>query len=97
MEALGELTCGELVELVTDYLEGGLTSEERVRFEEHLLICEGCGAYLDQVRKTIEVVGSLHKDSIPPQVRNNLLEAFRAWRAGDPSGEGDEERDVSGA
>ena len=88
MDALGELTCRELVELVTDYLEGGLTPEERMRFEEHLLICEGCSAYVDQVRKTIEVVGSLQEDSIPPQMRNNLLGAFRAWKAGDSSGGG---------
>ncbi|MDQ5874162.1 MAG: zf-HC2 domain-containing protein, partial [Actinomycetota bacterium] len=50
MDALEELTCRELVELVTDYLEGGLTPEDRMRFEEHLLICEGCSAYVDQVR-----------------------------------------------
>jgi predicted anti-sigma-YlaC factor YlaD len=89
MDALGELTCGELVELVTDYLEGGLTPEERMRFEKHLLICEGCSAYLDQVRKTIEIVGSLQEDSIPPQMRDKLLEAFRTWKVGDPSGGGE--------
>jgi predicted anti-sigma-YlaC factor YlaD len=85
MDASAELTCRELVELVTDYLEGSLIPEERMRFEEHLLICEGCSAYLDQVRKTIQVVGSLQEDSIHPQMRDNLLAAFRSWKAGDPS------------
>jgi len=89
MDAVGELTCRELVELVTDYLEGALSPEERMRFEEHLLICEGCSAYVDQVRKTIEVVGSLQEESIPPQMRDNLLEAFRAWKAGNPTGGGE--------
>ncbi len=86
MDALGELTCRELVELVTDYLERSLTPEERMRFEEHLLICEGCSAYVDQLRKTIEVVGALQEDSIPLQMRDNLLAAFRAWKAGGSSG-----------
>ncbi|MFN2490856.1 MAG: anti-sigma factor [Actinomycetota bacterium] len=86
MGAFGELTCRELVELVTDYLEGTLSSEERMRFEEHLLICEGCSAYVDQMRRTIEVVGSLQEDSIPPEVRDRLLEAFVAWNAGGPPG-----------
>lgn len=89
MDTFEELTCRELVELVTDYLEGGLSPEERMRFEQHLLICEGCSAYVDQVRKTIEVVGSLQVDSIPPQMRNNLLRAFHAWKAGDPTGGGE--------
>ena len=89
MDALGELTCRELVELVTDYLEGSLTPEERMRFEEHLLVCEGCSAYVDQLHKTIEVVGALQEDSIPLQMRDNLLAAFRAWKAGCSSERGD--------
>ena len=89
MDALEELTCRELVELVTDYLEGSLTPEERMRFEEHLLVCEGCSAYVDQLRKTIEVVGALQEDSIPHQMRDNLLAAFRAWKAGGLSGAGE--------
>ena len=89
MDALGELTCRELVELVTDYLEGSLTPGERVRFEEHLLVCEGCSAYVDQLRRTIEVVGALQEDSIPLQMRDNLLAAFRAWKAGESSGKGE--------
>jgi predicted anti-sigma-YlaC factor YlaD len=83
MDPAGELTCRELVELVTDYLEGGLAPEERMRFEEHLLICEGCSAYLDQMRRTIEVVGALDEDAIEPGMRDRLLESFRAWRTGE--------------
>jgi predicted anti-sigma-YlaC factor YlaD len=89
MDTSGELTCRQLVELVTDYLEGKLAATDRMRFEEHLLICEGCSAYLDQMRKTIEVVGSLQEDSIPPPMRDDLLAAFRAWKAGDSSSAGE--------
>lgn len=89
MDALGELTCRELVELVTDYLEGALSLEDRMRFEEHLLICEGCSAYLDQLCRTIDVVGHLREDSIPPEMREMLLQAFRAWKTGPPSGGAD--------
>ena len=87
MDAFGELTCRELVELVTDYLEGALSPEERMRFEDHLLICEGCSAYVDQVRQTISLVGALQEDSIPPPVRDQLLAAFRSWKSGGSSGE----------
>jgi predicted anti-sigma-YlaC factor YlaD len=83
MEASGELTCRELVALVSDYLEDALTPDERRRFEEHLLLCEGCSAYVDQVRTTIGVIGSLREETIPPQMRDNLLAAFRSWKTGE--------------
>jgi predicted anti-sigma-YlaC factor YlaD len=80
MDGSGELTCRELVELVTDYLEGNLSPQQCMRFEEHLLICDGCSAYLDQVRSTIAVAGSLQEDAIPPHMQERLLTAFRAWK-----------------
>jgi predicted anti-sigma-YlaC factor YlaD len=86
-----ELTCQELVELVTDYLEGAMPRTERARFEEHLAICEGCTEYLRQVRTTIEVIGALTEESIPAPARDRLLETFRHWKvsrgmeAGEPT------------
>ncbi|MGB8646763.1 MAG: zf-HC2 domain-containing protein [Anaerolineae bacterium] len=77
---MDELNCRELVELVTDYLEGKLPPEERARFEEHLSGCTGCGNYLDQVRRTIKIVGRLTEDSIEPAARQDLLKAFRDWK-----------------
>jgi anti-sigma factor RsiW len=74
-----EFSCAELVELVTDYLEGALSPADKRRFEEHLLVCEGCGAYLDQIRKTIEIVGALTEESLTEAARNRLLEEFRDW------------------
>ena len=74
------LTCQELVEIVTSYLEGAMSAAERARFEEHLDDCEGCTNYLDQMRKTISIAGSLAVDDVEPDARDRLLAAFRDWR-----------------
>jgi anti-sigma factor RsiW len=76
----GGLTCPELVELVTDYLEGALSAEARARFEAHLAGCEGCSNYLAQMRATIRVAGSLSEASFPPGAREALLAALRDWK-----------------
>ena len=75
-----ELTCQEVVELVTAYLEGALDDNDARLFEEHLAGCEGCRRYVDQMRTTIELTGRLAKDSLEPEARDALLEAFRTWR-----------------
>jgi anti-sigma factor RsiW len=75
-----QLSCQELVELVTDYLEGALPAEDTARFEDHLGRCTGCAAYLEQIRQTIELTGSLTVDQIPPEAERALLDAFRGWR-----------------
>ena len=76
------IPCREMVELVTDYLEGALPRRERRRFERHIAGCDGCTAYLDQMRQTLRVVGSLSEETIPVDARDALLHAFRDWRAG---------------
>ena len=76
-----ELNCQEVVELVTAYLEGGLDDNDARLFEEHLTVCEGCRRYIDQMRTTIELTGRLAEDSLEPEARDALLEAFRTWRA----------------
>ncbi len=75
-----ELTCRELVELVTDYLEGSLTPAEATRFELHLDHCDGCLVYLDQLRHTIALTGRITEASIAEPAREALLEVFRFWR-----------------
>jgi anti-sigma factor RsiW len=74
------LTCQELVELVTDYLEGTLTSRQSARFERHIAACPHCTAYLQQLRVTLEALGELHEDDVPAPVREDLLHAFRDWK-----------------
>jgi anti-sigma factor RsiW len=76
----GGLTCRELVELVTDYLAGSLSPAQRVMFEEHLATCEGCSNYMDQFKTTIEILGNLPEESIPPDARKRLLRAFETWK-----------------
>jgi hypothetical protein len=80
MATVDDLTCRELVELVTDYLEGTLTLDERRRFEHHLGECRVCPRYVEQLRTTIRVLGRLGEDDVPEPARSALLEAFRAWK-----------------
>ena len=75
-----ELTCQELVELVTDYLEGSLSSGEQARFAAHLADCDYCVGYIEQMRLTIRALGRLSEDSIAPDVRERLLAQFRDWK-----------------
>lgn len=80
--AAAELTCIELIEIVTDYLEGALPPAERSRFEAHLAGCDGCTRYLDQMRQTIRLTGRLAEDQLTPEARSDLLAAFRDWKGG---------------
>ena len=73
------LTCIELVELVTDYLEGNLGEDERARVEHHLAGCDACTAYIDQMRVTIAVVGRIEVDDLSDAAKAELLHAFRDW------------------
>jgi len=74
-----ELTCQELVELVTDYLDDALEPADRARFEAHVAGCPGCDAYLGQIRMTLELVGATAGLDSRPEV-SGLLEAFRGWK-----------------
>jgi anti-sigma factor RsiW len=78
--SVDELTCKELVEVVTDYLEGRLSAGERLRFEEHVAFCSWCATYLEQMRNTIRLTGTLAEEDLSPEVREQLLDAFRDWR-----------------
>ena len=76
-----DLSCQELVELVTDYLEDALPAEERARFDAHLAECPGCHRYLEQMRATIATAGRLRESDLPPELEDRLLGAFRNWRS----------------
>ena len=75
-----QLTCEELVEIVTEYLDGGLSDAERERFEEHVVVCSGCANYLDQIRMTIEIAGRVTVDDLMEETKTELLAAFRGWK-----------------
>ena len=74
------LSCQELVELVTAYLEGALPAPDRARFEEHLASCTGCHRYVEQMRTTIRLVGRLTPSDLSADAERDLLAAFRSWR-----------------
>jgi anti-sigma factor RsiW len=74
------LACAELVELITDYLEGELPERVRRRFEGHLAACDGCDAYLEQMRRTISLTGRLREEDVPPELEERLLVAFAGWK-----------------
>ena len=74
------MDCQDLVELVTAYLEDGLTPADRMRFEAHLAECEGCEAYVGQIRITVALSSRTVDDVLEPQMREELLEVFRAWK-----------------
>jgi predicted anti-sigma-YlaC factor YlaD len=78
----GTLTCQELVELVTEYIEGAMSEAERTRFEQHLAGCLGCRSYLDQMQRTISALGRLTEGDIAPATRGELLDLFRNWKQG---------------
>jgi anti-sigma factor RsiW len=85
MRRRGDLTCQELVELVTDYLDGKLARRDRKRFESHIRGCENCSTYVEQIRMTIELAGRVTEDSIDPRARDALLDAFRGWKQSRPA------------
>jgi anti-sigma factor RsiW len=72
------MTCQELVELVTDYLEGALGPEDARRFEAHVAACPGCETYVEQMRSAIAVTRA-SGDVVEPSAVSPLLDAFRAW------------------
>lgn len=76
------LVCQEVVELVTDYLEGSLSRAERRRFEAHLADCPHCTEYLAQMRATIRLTGRLEPDDLTEEMREDLGELYRRWRDG---------------
>ena len=74
-----ELSCQELVELVTEYFEGAMAHEERERFDAHVADCPGCDIYLDQMRTTIALAGASADLERRPET-TALVEAFRGWK-----------------
>jgi anti-sigma factor RsiW len=81
------LTCQQAVELVTDYLEGGLTGPQRRRFEAHLAGCPHCPEYLAQMRAVIALAGAITPDDLTPHMRSEFISLYRRWRAGEEPGD----------
>ena len=78
-----DLTCRQAVELVTDYLERTLSARDRVRFEQHLVVCAACSRYVEQHRVITRLARELAIDE-PGSGRDELLAAL-AQVGGDPA------------
>ena len=77
--SIEEPTCQELAEYLTDYLEGVLPPSHRINFDRHIADCRDCTLYIEQMRATIVATGQIHVEEIAPEVRGELLDAFRSW------------------
>ena len=76
-----EFSCQEMIEVVTNYLDGALPPEEQQRFERHLSYCAGCSTYVDQMRETIRQTGIVpREESLPPELREGIIAQFRTWK-----------------
>lgn len=77
-----ELSCQEFAELVTEYLEGALDRPTRARFDNHLVDCSDCAAYIHQMKEVIGAVGFIREEDLSPEARDVLMSRFRFWKRG---------------
>ena len=76
-----DLVCQQAVELVTDYLEGALSRRDRRRLEAHLRACPNCSAYLEQIKATIALVGSVEVEELSAEATQDLINLYRRWQS----------------
>jgi anti-sigma factor RsiW len=76
-----DLVCREAVAMLSSYLDGALSASDTRRLEAHLADCPNCSEYVEQFRATIAAVGSVEPDDLEPEVRDELVELYRRWRA----------------
>ena len=74
------ITCQEVTELVTEYIEGTLGAHEMALFEQHLNFCDGCVVYVEQMRATNATVGRVREEDVPAETKDKLMTAFREWK-----------------
>jgi anti-sigma factor RsiW len=79
MSTIQELSCQEIVELVTEYVEGTMDPQLRAAFDAHLAKCDGCTHYLEQVEATIRLAGTIEPAALSPEFQAGLLDAFRGF------------------
>ena len=75
------LTCHEVIELLSNYIEGVLSADDHRRVDDHLALCDGCATYLDQMREAIRLTGMVTEEQVPEDEKAALLTAFRDWRS----------------
>lgn len=78
-----DLVCQEAIELITEYLEGTLSRDQRRQLESHLAACPDCSSYLEQIRVTVHLSGNIDPDDLPANAVDELTQLYRRWRAGE--------------
>ena len=86
MNTLPGLDCDQVVELVTQFLEGTLDATTTRRVQEHLALCAGCDTYVEQIRQTVQALGSVPADTLGPRAQAELMDAFRSFTRPDAAG-----------
>ena len=74
------LSCKDITELVTDYLEDRMSFMDKMRFQLHLGMCKHCRNYLKQMRQTIDTISELKEEDVPEHVMEELMERFNDWK-----------------
>ncbi len=74
------MRCRQVVELMTEYIEGTLSDSDRKKFEQHIAGCDGCTEYLRQLRISIGLTGRLPDEPVPAHLAEELVRAFKDWR-----------------
>ena len=75
-----DITCRQAVALMTDYLDGTLSQDDRALVEAHLGECESCSEHLRQIRITVAVTGRIREEDLDPAAREDLMDLYRRWR-----------------
>ncbi len=73
------MTCREVTDLVTEYLERRLGWQDRLRFQLHIGMCRHCRAYLRQMKATVRLSGKVPSEAPPPEVEAELVDRFKDW------------------
>jgi anti-sigma factor RsiW len=81
MTTEADVTCREVVELLSDYLDDAIPAPDRARLDAHLAGCVGCSAALEQLRETIRVTGTLTEEQVGQEQLEPVRSVFRAWRS----------------
>ena len=80
-----DITCRQVVALMTDYLDDALGPDDQALMEAHLAECEGCAEHLRQIRITVAVTGRIREEDLTPAVRDDLMDLYRRWRRDRPA------------
>jgi len=78
-----DLLCQQAIELLTEYLEDNLSRRQRRRLEGHLRACPNCSNYLEQIRITIRLTGTMEPEELTPDAVDDLTELYQRWREAD--------------